>query len=536
VRHPQLDPVHPRAGYPLRSGLTAFDRGGDRPDRDGPGTYQGEAYDDCAGQAMSAHFSKLPAPSAGTDRAFAGTVRAAVTVERLTDEDARILARERGTIRGHMCKILVIAGEHDVNALRTHVEPRLAALPRLRERLVAAPLGIAPPAWAPQEDFELDSHVRDGGRADDRAQLERAVARLMEERLDRERPLWSIDVVALGEDRTALVLRLHHCMADGATAMRILRRLVFDHDAPETPEPAALSPAAGPSRSILLADALRWRAARIARGVRNRRGAATDDGGRSRERRLAALRRELSPEGRPSPLARPAGPRRQVAFSSFPLDDIKAVGHAAPERATVNDVVLAAVAGALRRWLAHIGAEAGQLRVKVPVSLHAADEPETANRDSFMVVQLPLDAPDPVARLCAIAAETRERKAAHDADELDAFFNDLGRLSRSLERLASRWAMSPRVFALNVSNVPGPKGQLGVMGSPLLELHTVAEIADRHVLRVAVVSAVGGLSFGLCADADAVERLDLVRDGIAAELRALRTALPTVQAGSNQPV
>jgi WS/DGAT/MGAT family acyltransferase len=214
-----------------------------------------------------------------------------------------------------------------------------------------------------------------------------------------------------------------------------------------------------------------------------------------------------------------------VAFSSFGLDDVKAVGHAAPERATVNDVVLAAVAGGLRRWLAHTGAETHEMRVKVPVSLHHPGETDEANRDSFMVVQLPLDEPDPVARLLAITAETRERKAAHDAEELDIFFNELGRFSRSLERLAERWAMSPRVFALNVSNVPGPQGELAVMGSRLLEMHTVAEIAERHVMRVAVVSAGGRLSFGLCADADAVARLDLVRDGIAGELRALLAAL-----------
>jgi diacylglycerol O-acyltransferase / wax synthase len=187
--------------------------------------------------------------------------------------------------------------------------------------------------------------------------------------------------------------------------------------------------------------------------------------------------------------------------------------------------VLAAVAGGLRRLLAHAGAEAHELRVKVPVSLHHPGETDEANRDSFMVVDLPLDEADPVTLLLAIVAETRERKAAQDAQELDALFNDLGRFSRSLDRLAEHWAMSPRVFALNVSNVPGPQGELAVMGSRLLEMHTVAEIAERHALRVAVVSACGRLSFGLCADADAIDRLDLVTDGIAAELRALRLAL-----------
>jgi WS/DGAT/MGAT family acyltransferase len=248
------------------------------------------------------------------------------------------------------------------------------------------------------------------------------------------------------------------------------------------------------------------------------------DAAERRERR-AAIRRQLAPEGRPSALARRAGPRRTVGFSAFPLAEIKAVGHSAPERATVNDVVLAAVGGGLRRWLAHLGAEPHDLRVKVPVSLHRPGEVDLANRDSFMVVHLPIDEPDPLARLLAIAAETRERKAAHAADALDAFFHDLGRLSRSLERLADRWAMSPRVFALNVSNVPGPTGEPTVMGSRLLAMHFVAEIAERHALRVSVASGAGRLSFGLCADADAVERLDLVTDGIADELRALRAAV-----------
>lgn len=454
-----------------------------------------------------------------------------MTVERLTDEDARILARERGEVRGHMCKVLVVDGEHDADELRARVGPRLARVPRLSDCLVEAPLGLAPPAWLPSERFALDRQIRDGPRAATWAQLEQAVAALMEERLDRDRPLWSIDVVALDEGRSAIVLRLHHCMADGAAAMHIVGALLLDHDEREpaatangdgeSPPPA---PAAGPRHAALLLDALRWRAAWVVRGARGRGGPAPH-GARRRSERLAAVRRNLAWEGRPSPLARPAGPRRVVAFSSFALDEVKAIAHGSPERATVNDVVLAAVAGGLRRWLAHVGAEAHDLRVKVPVSLHHQGEVDEANRDSLMVVHLPLDEPDPVARLLAIVAETRERKAAHDADELDAFFNDLGRFSRSLERLAERWAMSPRVFALNVSNVPGPQGKLTVMGSRLCGMYSIAEIAERHLLRVAVVSAGGRLSFGLCADADAVERLDLVTDGIAEELRALRLAL-----------
>ncbi|MBD0281945.1 MAG: DUF1298 domain-containing protein [Thermoleophilaceae bacterium] len=459
-------------------------------------------------------------------------------VERLTDEDARILARERGPVSGHTCKVLMVDGAHDADQVRLLVGRRLAGVPQLRNRLVPAPLGIAPPAWLPDERFALDRHVRDGGRVEDHAALERAVAALMAVHLDRARPLWALDVLSLGGRRTAIVLRLHHCMADGMMAMRIIRTLLLDPsddeaDSQRRPDRSSgeLADATRPRPAALLADATLWRAGwvarRVAEGARTlacRRGNRPD--ATARRERLAAIHRALAPDGHPSPLARPAGPRRRAAFRSFPLEDVKALAHGAPERATVNDVVLAAVAGGLRRLLDNMGAEPHELRVKVPVSLHRPGEKVLANRDSFMFVSLPLDEPDPLARLLAIAAETRERKAAHEADALDSFFSDLRRWSRSLERLAQRWAMSPRVFAVNVSNVPGPQGRPTVMGSRLIKMHDLVEIADRHALRVAVVSAADRLSFGLCADAGAVQRLDLVADGIAQELRALRAALP----------
>jgi diacylglycerol O-acyltransferase / wax synthase len=130
-----------------------------------------------------------------------------------------------------------------------------------------------------------------------------------------------------------------------------------------------------------------------------------------------------------------------------------------------------------------------------------------------------------------VARETRECKNRHDAETLDDFFRDLSHLSGALERQAKRWAMSPRVFTLNVSNVPGPPGPQLVLGAPLLELHTLAEVAHRHALRVAIVSAAGRISFGLCADPDAIDRLELIADGIGRELDALSGAVGGTRAG-----
>ena len=416
-----------------------------------------------------------------------------MTDELLSAEDARILALESGNVRGHTCKLIVVGGEHGVEELRDHLAERIDALPRLRQRLALTPGGS--PKWVDDSEFSLERHLRARGPADD-VELRRLVGEVMSEPLDRSRPLWAMDVVApLVGGRTALVWRIHHAIADGMTAMRMARELL-------------LEPAGGER-----ADA--------APAPRVRAAAATRQAGLA----PAVLRRELGRHASRSLLDRPVGPRREVAFADASLEELKRIGHAAPERATVNDVVLAAVAGGLRGWLDELGAPAHGLRVKVPVSLHRPGERDAANRDSFMVVDLPVEQADPLERLLAVARETRERKRRHEAETLDTFFSDISHLSRSLERFAERWAMSPRVFTLNVSNVPGPRGPQRVLGSPLLELHSLAEIAHRHALRVAVVSAAGRISFGLCSDPDAVDRLDAIPRGIEREIEALGAAI-----------
>jgi hypothetical protein len=203
---------------------------------------------------------------------------------------------------------------------------------------------------------------------------------------------------------------------------------------------------------------------------------------------------------------------------------VHAAGKAQGAAVTVNDVVLSLTAAGLRRWLARAGAAPGDLRVQVPVSLHdpGEDPHRLGNRDSFMFIDVPLGEPDPIARLRAIAAATSNAKRHHDADALHAFFSELGSLSRSAERIARRWTESPRVFGLNVSNVPGPRGDRYVLGRPLTALHSIAEVGNRHALRVSVVSAAGLLSFGICADAVAVGDTAPIAEGIREELTALR--------------
>ncbi len=216
-----------------------------------------------------------------------------------------------------------------------------------------------------------------------------------------------------------------------------------------------------------------------------------------------------------------------MAFSTAGLAALRRVGHATGG-ATVNDAVLTVVAGGLHRWLeAHHG-HLGAVRVKVPVSLHNAaahDGAAPGNRDSFFCLDLPLGAADPLDRLAAIRHATRVRKQGHDAQHLDACMRELARVP-PLGRFAERVLSHARSFALNVSNVPGPRQPVRLLGRPVVGMYSLAEIATYHALRIAVVSLAGTLNFGLVADPTLLDDVDQLAAGLQAEAGALCACLP----------
>lgn len=410
----------------------------------------------------------------------------------LSDEDAAILALESARIAGHTCKIVRLAAPVEGGApptaerLREQIAARLDAAPQLRWRLEVDG-GTA--AWADAGVPDLDAHVRAVPGPLDEAGLREHAAFLMASRLPRDRPLWSVDVVErLDDGGAAILFRVHHALADGSTVMHLGRTVLWDEDA----VPVARSRPHPPS---------------------------------TRQPHLtAAVAHELVPHSSAhTPLAGRAGTRRAVAMATADLATVKAIGHGREPHATVNDVVLAAVAGGLRRWLLHHHGPLPDVRVKVPVSLHAPGD-DAGNRDSFYAVDLHLAEEDPLARLDAIRADEDARKHDGDALALDELLHGLGRRAPALARLVQRWESSARVFALNVSNVPGPRGIVHVLGAPARAMHSLAEIGDHHLLRVAVVSMGGELGFGLCADADAVPDLEVIAAGIGDELMALAAA------------
>jgi hypothetical protein len=408
-------------------------------------------------------------------------------------------------IKGHTGKVLIVAPGSggralSVKRLRKQVGERMAAFPRLGQRVEEPRFGLGRPAWVDAPEVDLAWHVAEPQHADPLSdeELRRAVGDLLSERLDHTRPLWRLDALPLTGERVALVGRIHHAMADGVSAIRLIAGLLWDED--DQPSPAS------PARPAQ-APATEAREARVVVGL------------------PAALRRELR-RGRDTKLDQHIGPAREVAWTSFPLERLKRIEHGAAERVTVNDVVLAVVAGGLRRWLPQVGGIADDLRVQCPVCLHAQEEDagQFGNRDSFMNLDLPISEPDPAARLRMINTETSERKLDHDADTLYAFFHALGRF-RPLYRGVTRLTSGPREFALSVSNVPGPRQRPLILGHSVEQFSSFAEPADRHALRVSIISLGGELAFGLCSDPDAITDLDGLRGALADSIAELEVAV-----------
>jgi diacylglycerol O-acyltransferase len=427
------------------------------------------------------------------------------TPDRLSFDDAQILRLESAAIKGHTGKLLVLAPgagarSLDPAELRQRVGERISGFPRLSQRVELPRRGQ--PSWVEAEP-DLSWHVAAPGPGVplDEEGFRLVAGEILAQRLDHRRPLWRLDLLALEGGRTGIVGRIHHAIADGVTAIRIAAGLLWDapQDGAE-PDAGEPQPATAPKPT---AAEHRQRPLLV--------------------RLPGALRRELRP-GADTPLDEHIGSEREIAWTVVPLARLKQIGKAAGEGVTVNDVVLAVVAGALREWLHGAGSRPASLRAQVPVCLHLREGGTgVGNRDSFLNVDLPLAEPDPVARLRWINAETSEAKLDHDADTLYAFFHALGRF-RPLYQGVTRIISGPREFALSVSNVPGPRERPQILGREVREFCSFAEPADRHALRVAVVSLGGDLAFGLCSDPEAIGELNHLAEALEASVAELEAA------------
>ncbi len=407
--------------------------------------------------------------------------------DRLSADDAHILGVESAVITGHTLKLVVLepgAGPLDTDSLQEAVAKRLPTQPRATQRVdTSGP----EPRWVQAGEFDIGDHVRRRTTPNcvSRADLWKAVSELMSEHLDRGRPLWTFDVIGpLADGREAIAVRIHHAMADGIAGVRFLHAVLWDpHPEPtERPRPGLR----GPTERGAFIGAVRM---------------------------PGAVLRELGHRGSRSPFDRTITGSRELAFAVAPLADLKAIGGSRPAHATVNDVLLAIVAGGLREWLGDTASR--HLRAQIPVSLHLRDEVagDLGNRDSFMNVDLPLGEADPLARLDRISAETGQRKQLGDAEELYDLFHALGRV-KHVDNVVKRFAGSAKEFSVSVSNVPGPAIPVGVAGRRVLNLFSSSEPALHHALRISAISCAGDIGIGLCVDPTALPEVTRLADAI----------------------
>ncbi|MGB8504266.1 wax ester/triacylglycerol synthase domain-containing protein [Mycobacterium sp.] len=421
--------------------------------------------------------------------------------DRLSVDDARILGLESATITGHTLKLIVLepgTGPLDLDALQAEVAKRLPTQPRATQRV---DVSGNEPRWVDATDFDIREHVRRQAKSEcaSRDDLWRAVSALMSEHLDRERPLWTFDLIGpLPDGREAIAVRIHHAMADGIAAVRFLEAVLWD---PHLDEPAGERAQPG----LRSAPAPSWLA--------------------EAWRMPGAVRRELGHPGSRSPFDRPIGGSRALAFTVAPLAELKAIGASRPAHATVNDVLLAIVAGGLRAWLAAGEAATPHLHAQVPVSLHHRDEgaDDLGNRDSFINVDLPLAEADPLVRLDLISAETSKRKRLGDAEELYDLFHALGRM-KYVGSAVQRLAKSAREFSVAISNVPGPSAPVSVVRRRVQHLFSSSEPATHHALRISAISCAGDIGIGLCTDPQALPDIARLAEAIERSYAELRSA------------
>lgn len=466
----------------------------------------------------------------------------------MSNIDAAWLRMDRPENLMAITSVLSFDGPVDDGRLRELLLTRLVErFPRFRQRVVEGGV-LGGPHWEDDTAFDLDLHLHRVAlpAPHGQAELEAFAGDLMATPLDHGRPLWHVHVVErVGAGGTAIVVRIHHCIADGIALARVL--LSLTDPAPGRPRarlapPAhehALPGAAGALAGAAAAaggalDALAHEGAETVRHPRHAGELLAGAGGVVR-----ALAKELASLPDPTgPLHRPPGRGERVAWCApRPLSQVKAIANA--HDATVNDVLVAAVAGGLRRWqLAH-GGDDRELRAMVPFNLRPLDEPlprELGNRFGLVLLSLPLGEPDPLARLY----ETRRRmRAIKDSPEGAVSLAVIGALGLAPPAVETRLIdLFSAKASLVLTNVPGPREPVTLAGERVRGVLVWAPCAGSVAMSVSVVSYAGEVTVGVMADAGLVPAPGGVVAAIEQELAALQPqtgASPSAQPSAYSP-
>jgi WS/DGAT/MGAT family acyltransferase len=458
--------------------------------------------------------------------------------ERLSALDASFLAVEDEGTHMHVAAVLLFEagplrrpdGGLDIECIREWIAARLHLVPRYRQKLASVPLA-AQPVWVDDLNFNLQYHVRHTclpPPADERL-LKRLAGRIMSQKLDRGKPLWEVWAVeGLEGDRFALVTKAHHCMVDGISGIDLIATLLRPN--PEMGcEPAPRwFPRPAPSGSQLLADEIRHRARAPLAFLERTRNALRDPLAsiESARNTAAAIGETIAAGLRPAsrtPL-NPVhiGPHRRFDWIAFDLNDVKRIKNHLG--GTINDVVLATVAGAIGTYLQHrrVGVQGLDFRAMIPVNLRPlSDRGSLGNRVAVLLAELPIGEPDPRRRLRRVI-ETMERMKQSGQVRGSELLEELSDWTApAILNQTVRMAARVRAFNLVVTNVPGPDVPLYLCGAPLLEPYPVVPLYSNQALAIALFSYHGGLYWGFNSDWDRIPDLHELVDALALHFQEL---------------
>lgn len=453
--------------------------------------------------------------------------------DRLSATDASFLTQENERAHMHIGGVCMFEGPPPpYDEFLEHVEARLHLVPRYRQKLAFPPLQAGRPVWIDDPRMNVRYHVRHTSLPEpgDEHQLELLIGRIFSQQLDRSKPLWEMWLVqGLEGNRFGLISKTHHALVDGVSGVD-LATVLFDAN----PVPVGLTPPVRPWEPHPEPTDVEL----VARGIEGlaklpvrigRRAARFTQHPRESISHAVEMAEGVGEVGwnllNPAPklpLNTEIGPHRRYRWVHSSLEDFKVVKD--EFGGTVNDVVLAVTAGALRVWLHGRGVRTQglELRGLVPVSMRGADERGTfGNRLAVVRAPLPVYAEDPLERLRIVREDmgkVKQSKQVMGAEALVAL-NDFA--PPTVLAQASRLNFSTRLFNMIVTNVPGPQFPLYVLGRELETVVPVAFLPDRHAVALAIFSYNGKMSFGLLGDFDAMEDIDVLAEGIDQSLQQL---------------
>jgi diacylglycerol O-acyltransferase / wax synthase len=489
--------------------------------------------------------------------------------DRLSALDASFLYLEEPTAVMHVGSVAVFEPpDHgfDYERLVALVSGRIAYVPRYRQRVRTVPGRLANPVWVDDENFDVAYHVRRSALPGPgtEQQLADLVARLQSRALDRTRPLWELYLVeGLTGGRFAVVTKAHQAMVDGVNAVDIAQ-VILEDSAEVTEVPTdTWRPAAEPTDVELVVGAVTDAVRSPGGALDTLRGSADDvraTAGRAAGQLgslLSVAARSATRPAPTSPLSVVIGEQRRYVMVSTSLADHRAVRsrHARPGQGglTINDVVLATVAGALRAWLLNREESvrpATVVRALVPVSVEApetgpaaeaADGPGPAgvpgtassgqsvsrrvgSQVAAFVVDLPVGEPNPAIRLHQVAYAMRAQTEAGEAVRAQALVGMAGFAPPTLHSIGARVASaaSRRLANLTVTNVPGPQHPMYAAGARMLASYPVMPLTKGRAVSIGLTSYDGGVFYGVNGDLNAMADIDVLGQCLIEALAELR--------------